>query len=77
MTIQDEIFYQDIYSWIEQIEKTAKIKKKKLIAWNLFYYLQKKAMIWHILLTQQEKQVLQTFSLKNEWIKTLFRQFEQ
>ena len=55
MTIQNEIFYWDIYLWIEQIKKTAKIKKKKLIAWNLFCCFQKKAMMWHVLLTQQEK----------------------
>ena len=76
VTIQDEIFYWDIYSWIEQIEKTAKIKEKKLVAWSLSCCLWEKAMMWHVLLTQQEKQALQTLSLENEWIKALFRQFE-
>ena len=32
VTIRDEIFYRDIYLWIEQIEKVAKIKGKKLVA---------------------------------------------
>ena len=66
VTIQDEIFYWDIYSWIKQIEKTAKIKKEKLVAWNLSCCLQRKAMMWHVLLTQQEKQALQTLSLEDE-----------
>ena len=77
VTIQDEIFYWDIYSWIKQIEKTAKIKKKKLVTWSLSCCFWKKAMMWHVLLTQQEKQALQTLSLEDEWIKALLRQFEQ
>ena len=52
VTIQDEIFYWDIYSWIEQIEKAAKIKEKKLVAWSLSCYFWEKAMMWHVLLTQ-------------------------
>ena len=32
VTIRDETFYRDIYLWIEQIEKVAKIKGKKLVA---------------------------------------------
>ena len=66
VTIQNEIFYWDIYSWIEQIKKTAKIKKKKLVAWSLSCCLWEKAMMWHVLLTQQEKQALQTLSLEDE-----------
>ena len=75
--IENQIHYQDIYIFTDHAQDMTADRNKKMIKNNLHVCLHETALSWHTIeLSNIEKKIMQTLSLKKEWILTFIKQFK-
>ena len=72
-TVFNQIYYRDIFIFIDRFIDLVTIKEKDLIQANIYILFRDIVLVWYIFeLIEFEQQLLYYISIKNSWLQILY-----